>query len=134
MHPVSSEPGCFCASPLKTEGRHAAALSRRTARLPRGTHAFGPSCFMILTAQSMVLLYLWASRPCETHGGSRYSWFRYVKPLPARRTWTDLHPGLDDVQRRVAEHADGAGAGPEQPGHQRVHGLVGVVAFKNKNR
>lgn len=29
------------------------------------THATGPSCFMILTAQSKVLLYLWASRPCR---------------------------------------------------------------------
>ncbi len=29
------------------------------------TYASGPSCFMILTAQSNVLLYLWASRPCS---------------------------------------------------------------------
>lgn len=32
---------------------------------PVWTYAFGPSYFMIFTAQSSVLLYLWASRPCQ---------------------------------------------------------------------
>lgn len=46
---------------------------------------------------------------------------------------THLHPGLDDIQGRVPEHAGGAGHRPEQAGHGGVDVPVGVVSWQEAN-
>lgn len=89
------------------------------------TYAFGPSCFMIFTAQSSVLLYLWASRPCQRGHTGQEPWQQAEPGRPRHNT--HLHSGLDDVEGGVPEHAGGTSDGSERTGYHGVDGFVGVV-------
>lgn len=46
------------------------------------------------------------------------------------KTTTDLHSGLDDVQRSVSEHAGGTGDRSKQSGQHGVDGFVGIISFR----
>lgn len=92
---------------------------------------------MIFTAQSNVLLYLWASRPCQReHTLNLQTKVELLIPRVEvqRGPVTHLHSCFDDIHGCVSKHTGSTSHGSEQSSYHRVNVFVGVVALTWKKR